>query len=153
MSSLPDYPLTTASLKVVIDTNILLVSISSRSSYHPIWRSFIDELYTLCGTTDILYEYEEILSQPWHLNMEVSRFVLETIDNAPNVIFVTPYYHWGLIMVNPDDNKFVDCAIACNADYIVTHDGHFDALNTSSFPQINIITADEFLAILSSLAS
>ena len=149
MPSLPDSPQTTAPLKVVSDTNVLLVSISSRSRYYPIYRSFIDELYTLCVTTDVLDEYEEILNQ--HLGTEKTHYVLETIDNAPNILPVTRYYRWELIQADPDDNKFVDCAIACNADYIVTHDGHFDVLKTISFPQVNILTADQFLTILSTL--
>lgn len=151
MALLSNLPPTTASLKVVIDTNVLLVSISSRSRYHPIYRSFIDGQYTLCVTTDMLDEYEEILGQPQHLGLERTHYVLETIDNAPNVLSVTRYYRWELITVDPDDNKFVDCAVACNADYIVTHDGHFDILKTIPFPRINVISADEFLSIISSI--
>ena len=98
----------------------------------------------------MLDEYEEILGQPRHLGPKRTRYVLETVDNALNVLNVTRYYRWELIQVDPDDNKFVDAAIACNADYIVTNDGHFDVLKTLSFPQVNVVSADEFLNILSS---
>lgn len=67
----------------------------------------------------MLDEYEEILGQPRHLGPERTRYVLETVDNALNVINVTRYYLWELIQVDPDDNKFVDAAVACNADYPV----------------------------------
>lgn len=153
MASLLNSPSAIVPLNIVIDTNVLLVSISSRSRYHDIYRSFIDELYTLCVTTDMLDEYEEILSQPQHLGLERTRYVLETIDNAPNVTSVTRYYRWELINFDPDDNKFVDCALACNADYIVTNDGHFNVLKTLPFPKISIISADEFLGLLSSIDS
>ena len=48
---------------VVLDTNCLLQSISRRSRYYKIWRDFIDGRYVLCVTTEILEEYEEILSR------------------------------------------------------------------------------------------
>ena len=153
MYPLSDYPSATPSFKVVVDTNVLLVSISRRSRFHPIYRYFLDGLYTLCVTTDMLDEYEEILGQPQHLGSEVTQYVLETIENMPNVVFVTRYYRWELITADPDDNKFVDGALACNADYIVTNDGHFNVLKTLPFPRVNVISAEEFLALLSSVNS
>ncbi len=47
-----------------------------------------------------------------------------------------------------DDNKFIDAAIAANADYLVTNDSHFNEAKLVNFPKVNIITADEFLEIL-----
>jgi len=48
---------------IVLDTNILLVAISPRSPYHWIFDAFINEKFNLCVTTDILLEYEEIISK------------------------------------------------------------------------------------------
>ena len=134
-------------MRVVIDTNILLVSISERSPYHLIFRSFIEGRYTLCVTTEILDEYAEILSV--QANSTVANATLETIENAQNVSFATRYFAFDLIKVDPDDNKFVDCAIASNADFIVTNDGHFNVLKTISFPQVNVITISAFMELLS----
>jgi uncharacterized protein len=50
-------------LKVVIDTNILLVAISRRSPYYWIFGDLIKGDYTLCVTTEILLEYEEIIGK------------------------------------------------------------------------------------------
>lgn len=50
-----------------------------------------------------------------------------------------------VIDTNPDDNKFVDCAFASGADYIVSEDTHFDELNNLPFPSFNVVTMDEFL--------
>lgn len=44
-----------------------------------------------------------------------------------------------------DDNKFVDCAIAANAQFIVTEDHHYDVLKTIDFPKVNIIKLDEMM--------
>ena len=47
--------------------------------------------------------------------------------------------------IDKDDDKFVDCAITANADYIVTEDSHFDHLKQIPFPKLNVLTLDEFL--------
>lgn len=124
-------------MKLVLDTNVLLVSISPRSQYHWIFQSFIAEEFQLCVTTDILSEYEEIIEQ--HMGHEIADTILQIIENAVNVEMVTRYYKWNLISEDPDDNKFVDCAIAGNATFIVTHDRHFNVLKKVDFPKVEVI--------------
>lgn len=58
------------------------------------------------------------------------------------------FYKWGLIEIDKDDNKFVDCAVAGNADYLVSNDKHFNCLKQIEFPKLNLVTMDEFLATL-----
>jgi uncharacterized protein len=41
-------------MRIVLDTNILLVSVSDRSPYHLIFKSYIENKYSLCVTTEIL---------------------------------------------------------------------------------------------------
>jgi predicted nucleic acid-binding protein len=65
---------------------------------------------------------------------------------AEAYITITPYYHFNLIPNDPDDNKFVDCAIAGNAKYIVTNDHHYDVLRNTSFPHVDVISLDDFMA-------
>jgi len=79
--------------RIVLDTNILLVSIPSRSRYHAVFQAFLEEKFTLCVTTDILAEYAEILGQ--RANPIVATDALEAIDSATNVAWVTRYYPWG----------------------------------------------------------
>jgi predicted nucleic acid-binding protein len=66
----------------------------------------------------------------------------------PNVHIITTYYHWQLISADPDDKKYCDCAIAAQADFVVTEDKHFDILQTISFPQLQAISIDKFSAQL-----
>lgn len=58
------------------------------------------------------------------------------------------YYHWTLTRDDRDDDKFVDCMVASNADAIVTHDRHFNILKSVPFPQITTLTISEFEAVL-----
>ena len=50
--------------------------------------------------------------------------------------------------VTTDRNKFVDCAVASNSDYLATNDRHFNSLHEIDFPKINLINLDEFKRIL-----
>ncbi len=133
-------------MKIVLDTNVLLVSISSRSRYRPILDSFINEEFELCVTTDILLEYEEIIKE--HMGDKFAEYVLQLIENAPNVRWITKYYKWKLIEADVDDNKFVDCAIACDAKYLVSDDKHFNILDGIPFPKVEVLTAKEFKEII-----
>jgi predicted nucleic acid-binding protein len=49
-----------------------------------------------------------------------------------------------------DDNKFTDCAIAGNADYIISEDRHFDILKDIEFPKLTLLSIDEFMMLLKS---
>ena len=130
-------------MRIVLDTNVLLVSFSSRSQFYPLFESFLNEEFVLCVSTDIMLEYEEILSK--HVGTELANLVLQLIENAPNTEFKTRFYEWGLIKADPDDNKFVDCAIASQAKFIVTQDKHFNILRNIEFPKMEIIEIQNFI--------
>ena len=73
---------------------------------------------------------------------------MKTIVNSPFVELITPYYHFQLIEADPDDNKFVDCAIAAGARYIVTNDRHYNVLKEISFPHVDVITLADFSELM-----
>jgi putative PIN family toxin of toxin-antitoxin system len=133
-------------MNIVLDTNCLLMSLSRRSQYYPIWRDFVDGKYTLCFTTEILAEYEEILTQK--VGSEIASGIIKALLDLPNTKMVQIYYHLRLITADPDDDKFVDCAFKANAKYIVTQDHHYDVLRNIPFPKIEVIDIDQFLSIL-----
>ncbi len=133
-------------MNIVLDTNCLLMSLSRRSRYYPIWRNFVDGKYSLCITNEILTEYEEILTQK--IGAEIASNVIKALLDLPNTKIVQVYYHLHLITADPDDDKFVDCAFKSNAKYIVTQDHHYDVLNEIPFPYIEVVDIDEFLGIL-----
>ncbi len=113
-------------LRVVLDTNVLLVSISSKSKYHWVFQKLLDSGYNLFISNEILTEYEEIISEKF--NPTVAKNVVRTLLLLPNVDKVDVYFKWNLIVDDADDDKFVDCAIAANAHVIVTHDKHYAVL-------------------------
>ena len=128
--------------KIVLDTNVLLVSISSRSKYHWIFQKLLKGDYDLYISNEMLLEYEEIISEKF--NPQVARDVSRALLMLPNVFQVNIYYEWKLINADPDDNKFVDCAVSANADYLVTNDKHFSVLEKIDFPRVKVINISEF---------
>lgn len=133
-------------MNIVLDTNCLLMSLSRRSIYYPVWRDFVDGKYTLCITNDILAEYEEILTQK--VGPEIASNVIKAILDLPNTMMIQVYYHLHLITADPDDDKFVDCAFKANARYIVTEGHHYDVLKQTPFPYIDVVGIDEFIKLL-----
>jgi uncharacterized protein len=130
--------------KVVLDTNVLLVSLSTKSKLHWIFKNLVDENYILCVTTEILAEYAEIIDQ--QMGSLASESALGLLENLPNVALITNYYKFNLLK-DPDDNKFVDCAISSNADFIVTHDADFLILKKIEFPKVALLNTVEFKSI------
>ena len=128
---------------VVIDTNCLLQIIARKSPYRPIWEAFLQGRYELCVSNEILEEYQEILQQ--QITPAVAENVVLLILNQKNVRLVDPYFRMELITADPDDNKFVDCAFAAGADYLVSEDSHFNVLHSLPFPKLNLVTLDEFM--------
>ena len=100
----------------------------------------------LCVSNEILEEYEEVLGR--NISPKVARIVLAYMQVLPNVKFIDPHYSFGLIKADEDDNKFVDCAIASNAIFIVSEDKHFNVLATIPFPKVEVIGIDDFLKYL-----
>lgn len=52
---------------------------------------------------------------------------------------------------DPDDNKFVDCAVCGQAEYLVSNDKHFKILQNVNFPPVTVVTIQEFVAVLDKL--
>lgn len=112
---------------IVLDTNCLVQMLSVHSPYRPGWQAFRNGLYKLCVSNEILSEYEEIIGRV--ANEIVAHNVVNAIARSPFTLFFDPRFHFQLIEQDPDDNKFVDCAIIAGADYIVSEDSHFHVLD------------------------
>jgi len=97
-------------MRVVIDTNILVISIPSASKYRPIFDAYISGKITLVVTTAIFFEYIEILQQL--SKGGVARYTEDSLMSADNVIIPPIYYNWNLLDTDVDDNKFINAYLA-----------------------------------------
>ena len=134
-------------MRIVLDTNCLIQSIPKRSPFRAVWDSILSGENILCVSNDIIEEYMEILQK--FTDERTAALVVKTIIENPFVDFITPYYQFHLIQADPDDNKFVDCAIAAVARYVVTNDHHFDVLRLkNTFPMVDVINLKDFMELI-----
>ncbi len=131
---------------VVIDTNALLPALSTTHPYREILEAWMHGAFALAVTTEMLLEYEEI-AKPRIGTLRWQQFIslLDRVGSLRhNVLAVSPAYRFHLVTNDPDDDKFADCAVTANADYIITSDGDFDALSGSGYKP-RPVTPEEFI--------
>ena len=133
-------------MRIVLDTNCLLVSVQEYSDYYWLWQAFRNKRFVLCYTNEILNEYQEILSR--YYSATLAKYVVDAILNASHAEQITVHFKWQMILAAPDDNKFIDCAVSANANFIVSNDKHFNRVKEIDFPKINIVDIDSFKKIL-----
>lgn len=134
-------------MKIVLDTNCLLQVIFPKAYHKEVWDAFLLRKYTLCYTNEMLLEYREIIARRFG-DAQFAEDVVELLLMMPNTERISPSYHFNLITSDPDDNKFVDCAIIAGATFIVSNDRHFNEVRQYSFPKVEIKTLTEFLHIV-----
>ena len=72
-------------MTVVIDCNILVMCLTSRSSYHIIYQSLIQRKFNLAVSTEILLEYEEIIEYKYGIT--TSKAFIALLKELPNVLY------------------------------------------------------------------
>lgn len=136
-------------LNVVLDTNVILSAIFPTSPYQPILRSIANDEYDLHVSTAILLEYEEKITAIF--SAETAKLFIDFCQRTPNVHNTEVYYNWRLIHADPDDDKFVDVAVAACVDYLVTNDKHYNILKNIPFPHLKVVRIEDFIEILAGL--
>ncbi len=132
--------------RVVLDTNIIISSVLG-GALVLILEKWDGQQFTVIVTTDIVSEYFEVLNRPkFGLNQE-------TIDKITRYIyqfseFVAPAEQIQFVEDDPQDDKFLEAAVAGKVDFIVSGDKHLLAL--TEFRSIPIISGREFLDRLES---
>ena len=124
-------------MTVCIDTNSPVQLFGKKSRFQAIAVARMGGQIELALSTAILLEYEEVAAA-MH-GPVCAREVMNFLDLATASGFArhfTPQFHFRIITADPDDNIFADCAIATDAEYIITEDRHFQALrNAGCKPQ------------------
>lgn len=132
----------TTGLRIVLDTNILIAIIGKKSPFRWIFDCILQGKIVLCVSNEILLEYREVLEL---------KNGAEVAENVTNLITVLPYtekidifFNFKVIISDPDDDKYVDCAVAANAICLISNDSHFKVLKTLPFPIVTLVTLLEF---------
>ena len=129
-----------------IDTNVLPGMFGRAAPLLPLRRALLAGRLDWALSTEIMLEYEEIVAREMGAAAvkKVFRFI-EIADQTRGVIrHVSPSFRFQLITADPDDDKFADCAIAADADWIITGDHHFHVLIGSGY-KAQPIAPEEFI--------
>jgi putative PIN family toxin of toxin-antitoxin system len=133
-------------MRVVLDTNILLVCIPKISKYRIIFEKIINEEIQIVVSNEIFTEYLEVFSLKF--GSQISNNILSYLNLKDNILKTEIHYKYNLITQDPDDNKFIDAYLNSNSDYLVTNDKHFNFIKNLQHPEVKIINIDEFIKIL-----
>ncbi len=120
---------------VVLDTNVVLQALNQRHPFAIILTEWYAERFIWALSTDILMEYQEVIvrqsgSERWR---SLARLLDLATTYSANIKHVSPSFFFRTISADRDDDKFADCAITANADFIVTSDAHFRPLIGSGY--------------------
>ena len=130
-------------MRIVLDTNALLVSIAKKSMFYPVFQGIFQGKFILCVSNEIITEYEEIIAKK--TTPEIAENILNAILDSPYIEKVEIFYNFNLIYADPDDNKFVDCAISAGVKYIVSNDKHYNILKSITHPKVDVMKIEDFL--------
>jgi len=131
---------------IVVDTNCLIQILPKRAEHRWLFDALLQGKVALGLTNEIIAEYEEVLNSFFE-STTLGGNVCRTLLELPQTQRINVYFNWQLIPADPDDDKFVDCAIACNADFIITHDAHFKVLKKIKFPKITCLPLSRFMNV------
>ena len=133
-------------MTVVLDTNVVLQGLAAGHPFEPILDAAMAGAFVWAISTDVLMEYEEVLTRVCgRVRWAKLALVMDLTDaDCGTLLRVTPYFHFRAVPADRDDDKFADCAIAADGNWIVTEDRHFNALIGAGYkPQP--ITPEEFI--------
>ena len=137
-------------MRVVLDANFLISAvISPRGTPAQILRLWEGEEFELVISPPILEELERVIHYPriqerYNLSEEYVGQFLQSIGGVATV--VEPAVELSVIEKDPSDDRYLECAVASGASYIVTGDDHL--LDLEEYGGVAILSPVEFLALV-----
>lgn len=135
-------------IRVVLDTNVVVsAAISTDGNPALIFEMLIMEDIKNYTTQEIIDEIKEVLQRPRitkRVSLVEQEFILSTFEKFSEKI--VSGIKFEEINDDPDDNKFLECAVSVSANYIVSGDGHL--LNLKEFRGIKIVNPAEFIKLM-----
>ncbi len=109
--------------KVVFDTNVFVSALGWRGASHEIFNRCIKGNLKLFISIEIFDEIKRVLNYPkfrFH-QAEIDEFLEQILEVGR---LVETEVKVQIIKDDPSDNKFLECALAAKADYIISRDSH-----------------------------
>jgi len=129
-------------IRVVIDTDVFVSSFFGGNPKRIIdlWKN---EEIILCLSKDVLDEYIDVLQRVGLKDEDEIEELLSLFARGFNILFTAKTPRIKAVKEDPEDNKFIECAVALKAEFVVTGD---KALRTvGDYMGIKILTPQELL--------
>lgn len=130
-------------IRVVVDTNVFVSSFfgGNPRKVMDLWKT---GQVTLCLSKPIVEEYVDVLARLGLQNERELDELLGVFARGFHVLFTatTPQLH--VVKEDPDDDKFVECAVALKANFIISGDRRLAAVE--EYMGIRIVSPKEFLS-------
>jgi len=130
-------------IRGVLDTNTLISALlfsGTAARLVPLWQS---RRITVLVSKEILQEYLRVLAYPkFQLGDHEIRALVEE-ELLPFAETLRVRRRLAVVRRDPEDDKFLECAVAGRAEYLVT--GDRDLRELGSYRGITILTVGEFL--------
>lgn len=130
--------------KVVIDTNIYISALFWGGKPRQVLDLGRDQNILIFTSLEIEKEIAEKLRTKFKLDQEEIDYIL--LDISSFTIPVKVAERIQAVPDDPEDDKFIECAVQCKADYVVSGDSHL--LDLKEYAGIRILKASEFLSSL-----
>lgn len=129
-------------MKIIIDTNVLISGIFFTGPPYQILQGWRDGRFNLILSKEIFDEYRRVAER---LSLQFKSIDIHDILDliAINAEFFQPIKLSQNICTDPDDEKFISCALSSNSKIIVTGDKHL--LKITGYKGIEIITPKAFI--------
>jgi putative PIN family toxin of toxin-antitoxin system len=133
-------------MTVVIDTNVVLSAILFGGKPKQVLEMALSGSIQLAISESLVNDLQGVLQRP---KFELSGQLAQTVVSEYTSIatWIEPSEHFNVVVDDPSDNHFIDCAVAAEADYLITGDRHL--LNLGTFKMIKIVSVDNFIDTLS----
>ena len=129
-------------IRVVVDTNVFISSFFGGNPRKVIdlWKS--GEV-TLCLSKPIVNEYIEVLHRLGLQNEKEIDELLGLFAHGFHVVFTAKTPELNIVEKDPDDNMFIECAVALKAEFVITGDKALIAIQ--AYMSTKIVNPNEFL--------
>jgi putative PIN family toxin of toxin-antitoxin system len=129
--------------RVVIDTNIYISAIFWNGKPREVIDLGRDGKITIFTSLDIENEIAGKLKTTFKLAEEDVNQIL--LDFSTFTLPIRISKQLIVVQDDPDDNKFIECAVECKANYIISGDRHL--LNLKEYEGIKLIKSSDFLKV------
>jgi putative PIN family toxin of toxin-antitoxin system len=130
-------------MRAVLDTNVLISGVISTGVPHELLIKGFTREYQIVVSTETLTEFRDtLLKYPERFHMDESEVQQEVETIRYFAEFVDPKEDITAVEADPDDDKFLEAAVAGNVDYLVSGDGHL--LELDSFRGVDIVEPRTF---------